>query len=124
MLLYGLVSAQLYAVLCARLLFSMKTIAVVADLPGLSIPRESWWRRMLRPIDRVLIHRGMRSLDGLIVLTRQIAEDYAPHVPAMVMEGIVSVESEELAKATIEPSSRPKEFVILYGHIGGCLGFP
>ncbi len=114
MLLYGLVSAQLYAVLCARLLFSIKTTVLITDLPGLSIPREPWWRRMVRPIDRALIHRGIRSMNGLIVLTRQIAEDHAPHVPAMVMEGIVSVESEELAKATFEPSSRPKEFVVLY----------
>ncbi len=113
-LICGVVSAQLYAVLCARLLFSMKATEIVLDLPGLSIPREAWWRRILRPIDRFLIYRAMRSMDGLIVLTRQIAEDYAPDVPALLMEGIVSIESEELAKETPERSSRAKEFIILY----------
>lgn len=113
-LLLGLLSSHLYAVLCARLIFRMKTTAIIPDLPGQSVPDEPWWRRVLRPIDRDLIHRAVRSMDGLIVLTRQISEDYAPHVPAMVMEGIVSVQSEELAKTLPKPVVSAEEFIILY----------
>lgn len=114
-LLYGLVSSQLYAVLCMRWLLSAKASVIITDLPGLITTRERWWRRVLRPIDRALIHHGIRAMDGLIVLTAQIAEDCAPNVPAIVVEGVVSDETEELAKTLHEASSRPGEFVILYG---------
>jgi glycosyltransferase involved in cell wall biosynthesis len=80
---------------------------------------------MLRPIDRSMVHHAAQTADGLIVLTRAIAEDYAPNVPAMVMEGIVSVESEEMAKTMPEPNGRPKEFVVLYtGALARIYGIP
>jgi glycosyltransferase involved in cell wall biosynthesis len=44
-----------------------------------------------------------------------MAEDYAPNVPAIVMEGIVSVESEKMAKTAPEPRGcRQEAFVVLY----------
>lgn len=116
-LLYGLISAHLWAVLCARLLFAMNGTVLITDLPGLGIPREPWWRRVLRPIDRSLINRAVQVLDGFIVLTRQIAEDYLPNAPAIVMEGILSVESEALANANQQPGGQPEEFVVLYAGV-------
>jgi glycosyltransferase involved in cell wall biosynthesis len=41
------------------------------------------------------------------------------------MEGIVSVESEELAKTMLEPGERPKEFIVLYaGALAERYGIP
>ena len=124
-LVYGLVTPHLYAILLARLFCSFKATVLITDLPSLLAPRERWWRRILRPIDRALVHRAMRSMDGLIVLTRQIAEDYAPKLPTMVMEGIVSVESEELAKTAPDAARRSEEFVVLYaGGLQRAYGIP
>lgn len=118
-LVYSLISAHLCAVWCVRLLFSIKTTVLITDLPGLATGQESWWRRWLRPIDGSIIHHTVQTADGLMVLTQAIAEDYAPNVPAMVMEGMVSLQSEELAKTVPESSGRPKEFIVLYT---GALG--
>jgi len=122
-LLYGLISAHLYAVLTIRLFFPATTVALVTDLPGLGSSSEPWWRRIARPLDRSVVHRAMRSMDGLIVLARQI--DFAPRVPSIVVEGIVSVESQELAKATHAQGKRTKEFIVLYaGALGQIYGIP
>jgi glycosyltransferase involved in cell wall biosynthesis len=125
-LLYGLISSHLYAVRCVRLLFAIKATVLITDLPGLAIPDEPWWKGILRPIDRSMVHHAVLSADGLIVLTRQIAEDFAPRVPAIVIEGIVSVESEELAKTMPDrESSRREEFVVLYaGGLQRVYGIP
>ena len=123
--LYSLINAHLCAMWCVRLLFSMKATVLITDLPGLATGHELWWRRWLRPIDRSMIHHTVQTVDGLMVLTRAIAEDYAPNVPAMVMEGMVSAQSEELAKTVPESSGRPKEFIVLYaGALGRKYGIP
>jgi glycosyltransferase involved in cell wall biosynthesis len=115
----------MYAVLIARLFFRIKTTILILDFPGLSLPPEPWWRTMIRPIDRWLIYRAMRSADGLIVLAKEMAEDRAPNLPMIVMEGILSLELENLSKAASEPIERSKEFVIFYaGALGYVYGIP
>lgn len=111
---FGLTSAHLYAVRLVKLLFPIKNTVLITDLPVLKADRESWWRRALRPIDYSMVHRAVLASDGVIALTRQVTEDYAPSIPAIVMEGVVSIESEESAKMTPEPDGRPTEFVVLY----------
>jgi glycosyltransferase involved in cell wall biosynthesis len=124
-LLYGIFSSHMYAVLFARLFFRLKTTILILDFPGLSLPPEPWYRTLIRPIDRALIYRAMRSMHGLIVLAREMAEDRAPKLPMIVMEGILSLELEELAKTQPEPSERPKEFIIYYaGALGRVYGIP
>jgi glycosyltransferase involved in cell wall biosynthesis len=113
-LLYGLMSPHLWAVRLVRRLFGMTMTVLITDLPGLAAAQESWWRRALRPIDRAMVRSAVQSADGIVVLTRQIAEDYAPDVPAIVMEGIVSVESEALASIAPKAGGQPQEFVVLY----------
>jgi glycosyltransferase involved in cell wall biosynthesis len=124
-LVYGLLSPHLYAVRCVRLLFRMTATVLITDLPGLAVAREPWWRSVWRPIDRYMVHRALREADGLVVLTRQIAEDCAPTVPSIVMEGIVSVESEERAKTIVPRNARAREFTILYaGVLARVYGIP
>jgi glycosyltransferase involved in cell wall biosynthesis len=113
-LLYGLISPHLYAVLFIRLFFSMKLTVLITDLPGLTTRFEKWWRRIVRPIDNYLVYRAIPKMDGLIVLTRQIAIHCAPELPAIVVEGIISAETETMAIASDEKRDHTDEFVILY----------
>lgn len=122
---YGLHSAHLCALLCARRFFQIKCTVIVTDLPGQVIESEHWWRRMVRPLDRWMIHTSVRSMNGLIALTRQIASDYAPTVPALVMEGIVSTETEALAADISKTIRCPQRhhFIVMYaGSLGRAYG--
>jgi glycosyltransferase involved in cell wall biosynthesis len=124
-MLYNILSSHMYAVLFVRLFFRIKTSDLVLDFPGLCLPPEPWWRSMVRPIDRGLIYHAMRSVDGLIVLTREMAKDRAPKLPMIVMEGILSLEMEKLAKTQPAPAERPKEFIVYYaGSLGRAWGVP
>jgi glycosyltransferase involved in cell wall biosynthesis len=125
-LLYGLISAHLYAVRCVRMLFRIKVTILITDLPSLTAGQEPWWKNLLRSIDRRIVHNAATRVDGLIVLTRQIAVDFAPNIPSMVMEGIVSVESENLAKIIVESKNgRDEDFIIMYaGGLQRIYGIP
>lgn len=125
-LIYGLISSHLYAVRCIKLLFRTKATIIITDLPGLAVASDPWWKRILRPLDSSLVHSATQYADGVIVLTRQISEDFVPKVPAMVMEGILSVESEEMAKnIRTKLNDTSKDFIILYaGALGKNYGIP
>jgi glycosyltransferase involved in cell wall biosynthesis len=124
--LYGLIAPHLCAARCVKLLFPIKMTILITDLPGLAIGKEPWLRSALRVFDRAVIRRAVRSADGLIVLTRQISDDYAPRVPSMVMEGMVSIETEKQASlATSGETDAEKEFIILYaGGLQRIYGIP
>jgi glycosyltransferase involved in cell wall biosynthesis len=124
---YGLIASHLYAARFVKLIFPITTTILITDLPGLVvIGKEPWWRSALKVVDRDIIRRAVRSADSLIVLTKQISDDYAPGVPAMVMEGMVSVETEKQALLTTSGvTDTEKEFIILYaGGLQRIYGIP
>ena len=91
-LVYMLHSPYVFAALLASRLFGEKPILIVADLPmGASKPKNPF-KRFFKPALTHLLLKSLRRYAGLVVLTRQMAEDYAPGVPFIVMEGIVSLE--------------------------------
>ena len=89
-LIHGVHSAYMYAALVLRKLFRIKIITIVTDPPGVSLAGEGKFTYLLRKIDSSFIIKGLQSMNGLITLTKQLSEHYAPSVPAMVMEGIIS----------------------------------
>lgn len=75
------------SVVAARLTRS-RVVAIVADLqvPGDGLLPNT----LLRRIDFWLQRRSLSQFDGLVVLTRRMAEDFAPAVPWLQMEGAAS----------------------------------
>lgn len=87
---YMMHSPYVFAALLATRLFGEKPILIISDLPmGASKPKNPV-KRFFKPALTSLLLKSVSYHAGLVVLTRQMAEDYAPKVPFMVMEGIVS----------------------------------
>jgi glycosyltransferase involved in cell wall biosynthesis len=117
-LMCGLQSAHMLAVLLAVNLFGGRIVTLVTDPPSMDLPGESRLTRFLRRIDRRLLTAGLRAMDGLVVLTWQLADHFAPGVPALVMEGVLSerdVEAFATSRTECPKEARePEPFIIVY----------
>lgn len=88
-LLHGVHSPFMYAVLLMRKIFSFKAVTIVSDPPGVALAGENFITTLLRKIDTGIISNALRSMNGLVVLTKQLSLCFAPLVPAIVVEGIL-----------------------------------
>lgn len=83
---YNVFAPHALAVLLARAACGGKALAVVADLPHGLYEFAGFWGLLERLDMRVQVG-SISRFDGQITLTRMIADDFAPHVPALIVEG-------------------------------------
>lgn len=81
-----------YAALKLKRLLGCEVICLLADLPLDDSIKTRGLQHLLRNIFDRYTKRAIKKMDKLIVLNKQAAQDYAPDVPYMVMEGAVSAE--------------------------------
>ncbi len=83
-------------VLAAARLTGTRVVAWMMDMmvPGHGIG-SSW----LRKLDFRLQAWALRHMDGLVVSTRQIADDFAPRVPCIQMDGTIAEEVADLLQS-------------------------
>lgn len=86
--LYTSQSSQLWALLLTTAFVPALKIAVLADPPSVDVVGESRVRRLARRVDRWLQRRGLQKMDGVIALTKTLADDFATSVPYCVSEGV------------------------------------
>lgn len=89
---YGMNSSLMLATIMATHLFGGTRILIVPDLPAYADygTQRGPMRRLTKPLDIALLMKLLKKIHGLIVLTPYIAEDFAPGVPAITVEGIIS----------------------------------
>lgn len=125
-LLYYSHSAHMYAVLGAVRLLGGKVVNIITDMPSSPNVLEGRFKKAIRFFDKYLLLKGTQKMNGLIVLTPQLAEDFAPRVPWLLMEGSISLdEIQRLEKRRCQPVCREKErpFTIMYtGTINKAFG--
>ena len=92
---YNVFSPHSLPVLAATRLFGSKAVALVADLPH-DFYDFRGWQALLQRLDFRVQTNIISSFDGQITVTRNIADDFAPAVPALLMEG--GVEPAELVE--------------------------
>jgi glycosyltransferase involved in cell wall biosynthesis len=66
-----------------------RVAVVLTDPPGVVRPDDGRLRRALRSVDISIVTRGLRRADAVVVLAAPLGEDFAPGVPALVVEGLV-----------------------------------
>jgi glycosyltransferase involved in cell wall biosynthesis len=100
----------LTTVFAARILRT-KAFAVIADLPvpGHGIVPSTFMRRL----EFALQIKSLPWFDGLVVLTRDMAEDFAPQVPFIWMEGAIDQSIMKLADEELS-SEMQHQFTVMY----------
>ncbi len=90
-LIYEMYSPHFLASTIVTRFFGGKVILIVPDLPMGSFKPKNPIKKILKPLNSYFTLKMMGLAKGLVVLTRQTAEDYAPHLPSMVVEAIAPV---------------------------------
>jgi len=111
--LYTSQSSQLWALLLTTGFVPALRIAVLPDSPSVDLPGEGRVRRLARRADRWLQRQGLRKMDGMVVLAKALADEFATDVPYCLSEGIAP----ELPMPP--PKSTDVPFVAMYA--GGLL---
>ena len=94
-LVYNVFSPFSLAVLGATKLMGGTPIAIVADLPYNIYNFKGYVSGLLQRIDFFIQTHIINSFNAIIPLTQQIARDFAPRRPALVIEGGVEVDEME-----------------------------
>ncbi len=116
-LLHGVHSPFMYAALAVRQLSRIKVVTIASDPPGVVLSGEGFFVRLLRKLDVGIITKALRSMDGLIALTMQLTQKYAPQVPSIIVEGILYADdntSHNCHATTQDDSNSSSCFIILY----------
>ncbi|MEU5724523.1 glycosyltransferase [Micromonospora sp. NPDC047738] len=66
----------------------VRVVPVLTDPPSVVLPTDGRLVRLLRRLDRALVQMALSRCSGIIALTPALADDFAPGLPRLVMEGI------------------------------------
>ncbi|WP_425849708.1 glycosyltransferase [Micromonospora sp. DT15] len=88
---------------------SARVVPVLTDPPGVVLPEDGRMVRALRRLDHALVRMALRRCSGVVVLTAALAEDFAPSLPRLVMEGICDPPSVEGSALRSFDVARPPE---------------
>lgn len=92
-------------------LMGLKICLVMTDPPGVVRTVDGTLSRLLKRLDRRLVKLLASGFDGIICLTPALATDFAPNVPALVLEGFAN---SELSRFSAGPRQDNKAFQIAY----------
>jgi len=93
-LVYNLFAPFSLPVLAATWLMGGKPVAVVADMPHGGYTFRGW-QGILERLDFYIQTHGIARFAGVVSLTAQVPLDFAPHLPALTLEGGVDVTEAE-----------------------------
>ncbi len=116
-LIYAIHSPFMLAAILASLMFNVKITQIVPDLPEHmgNYEKAGFVRKISKKADIFLTKRLLRRMNGLVVLTKQIAEFVGdPKMPFIVMEGSVSLDELPSHVESQEMTSSSQDFVIMY----------
>lgn len=96
---------HLLAALIIGRIFRCPVVGTITDMPGLIELPDNPLKHFLRPLDRGLVHRMLAALDGLVVLSDKICEDFFPGKKALVMHGFAEplILDDDLAFVSCQP---------------------
>jgi glycosyltransferase involved in cell wall biosynthesis len=106
LLVHGVHSPFLWFAAISRRLLGLTVVVILTDPPGVRLPTDRLAVRLLKWLDIKLVQLALRWTDGVIALTIDLARDFAPGKPALVIDGIGQFESdvEHLRKDRTQPT--------------------
>lgn len=89
-------------------IFKLPIIGIWTDPPSVSHHMESKVKRFLRGIELKLSKYLMKKMDKTITLTKQLAEDFCPNKPNLVIEGIIDYDESKKNKIELVKEKKIK----------------
>jgi glycosyltransferase involved in cell wall biosynthesis len=90
LLIHGVHTPFLWAGLLLARLRGLTVVPILTDPPGVRGPDDGPFTRLLRKIDVGLARWALGRCDGVVALTRALAEDFARGRPSLIVEGILN----------------------------------
>ncbi len=106
LLVHGVHSPFLWFAIFARARTGVQIAAVLSDPPGVVRRSDGRAARLLKRLDIEVTKLALARFDGVIVLSQPLADDFAPGVPHLVMEGLVALASHDLREG-VERAGSP-----------------
>jgi glycosyltransferase involved in cell wall biosynthesis len=94
LLVHGVHSPFLWYAAVSRRILRVKVVVILTDPPGVELPTDSVVTRLLRRLDVTFVRWALRWSDAVIALTADLARDFAPGKPALVIDGIGRFDNE------------------------------
>lgn len=95
-----------FAVLVAPLV-STRVCVILTDPPGVVLPSDGRVRTALKGLDIGFSKAALTRVDRVVVLAEALAMEFAPSVPALVMEGLWSPDAERAQADAAVPGETP-----------------
>jgi glycosyltransferase involved in cell wall biosynthesis len=73
--------------------FSSKVIVILTDPPSVLNQHDNLLSKSLKAVDKKVIKFLLSKMDASIVVSEFLSQDFMPHKPSLVLEGIVSIKS-------------------------------
>ena len=109
LIIHGVHSPFLWFAALIRKMRLAKVVVVLTDPPGVVLRTDGHARRALKRLDIEVARRALRRVDGTIVLSKALEQDFAPRRPSLLMEGI----SRDLGLPD-RTDSRPGRTIVIY----------
>lgn len=93
-------------------LFRIELIGIWTDPPSVVSDRESSIKSKLRKYELIISKKLMNKVSKVIVLSKYLAEDFAPKKPYLVIEGII--DTKEANNIDIPSKTRKQETTFVY----------
>lgn len=93
-----------------KLIFRVPICVVMTDPPGVVRNVDGLLSRKLKSFDRRLVKTLVAGFDGTISLTSALAEDFAPGIPSLALEGFANLRISEVPPEKINRD----EFIVAY----------
>jgi glycosyltransferase involved in cell wall biosynthesis len=88
LLVHGVHSPFLWYAALSRQVLGLTVVVILTDPPGVRLSTDRLAVRFLKWLDAKLVRLALRCTDAVIALTTDLARDFAPGRPALVIDGI------------------------------------
>lgn len=111
LLVHGVHSPFLWFSVLVRRRLGIRIAVVLTDPPGVVRSTDGRLTAALKKMDRVIVRVALRHFDAVIALTSGLSRDFAPTVPALVMEGVYAADAggyHSIESSRVPPPTRPR----------------
>jgi glycosyltransferase involved in cell wall biosynthesis len=97
-IIHGIHTPFLLSAFISKLLFKFKVVVILTDPAGVFNRHDTDFTKLLKRIDKRIVLYLLDKMDGSITLTDSLFTDYMPNRPNLLVEGIVSSNSNSVIR--------------------------